>query len=350
RMCNSVKRFSDLWCMTHTFSFSEENQRLLLTHPDVNVQLPMLLSSDVPEIQKQSLALLSLYSQTENGRNLLIRHQNLTKYLPSSFSHRTFCTLLLFHHYCPERFFSLLLFLKKTVKQVNQPALAQCIAIMGDLCADVVIRLQMAESQECWQAYLGASAIIFIFFLLIQRAVGVLSHILPGSSMAVEEAVKGGVVKRLLKFLKAGGQTTSNYAMKALAVCTQCSSQAREEVVKADKKFDILLKLLASENEMVVGNAAFCLGKCFDVPGAASCLLNSNIVMVLLKHAGGEANITSVQENAAVALGKLCTSEPRYYGANYYPGAPSSLSDICLKKLLGHQALRNSPATYQLES
>ena len=59
--------------------FSEENQRLLLTHPDVNAQLPRLLSSGVSEIQKETLALISLYSENENGRRLLVRHQDLTK-------------------------------------------------------------------------------------------------------------------------------------------------------------------------------------------------------------------------------------------------------------------------------
>lgn len=35
---------------------------------------------------------------------------------------------------------------------VNQAALAQCIGIMGNLCADTVIRMQMADCKECWQA------------------------------------------------------------------------------------------------------------------------------------------------------------------------------------------------------
>nr|XP_006111301.1 tetratricopeptide repeat protein 12 isoform X1 [Pelodiscus sinensis] len=357
---------------------NEENQRLLLTHPDVNVQLPMLLSSYVPEIQKESLALLSLYSQTENGRNLLVRHQNLTTWLQiliefvSVMDERASCAMNLLSNLIKEEKFKIQCRIKlstsvlplftqllKTAKQVNQPALAQCIGIMGDLCADVIIRLQMAENQECWQAFLklvddccstgnsaGYQECLFtvlglimnlslesnlviqehavdvsrkcLFLLgskdgrIVTRAIGVLSHILPASSMAVEEAVKGGVVKRLLRFLKAGGQITSSYAIKTLAVCTRSNSQAREEVVKSDKKFDVLLKLLASENEIVVGNAAFCLSKCFEVPGAASSLLNSNVVMILLKHAGGEAKETSVQENAAVALGKLCTAEPRH--------------------------------------
>ncbi|KAL8173544.1 UNVERIFIED_CONTAM: hypothetical protein K2H54_006325, partial [Gekko kuhli] len=60
---------------------NEENQRLLLTHPYVNSQLPTLLLSEVPEIQEQCLALLSLYAQTEHGRSLLLRHLDLTKWL-----------------------------------------------------------------------------------------------------------------------------------------------------------------------------------------------------------------------------------------------------------------------------
>uniref|UniRef100_A0A669PZT0 Uncharacterized protein n=1 Tax=Phasianus colchicus TaxID=9054 RepID=A0A669PZT0_PHACC len=202
--------------------FSEENQRLLLTHPDVNAQLLELLCSGVLEIQKETLALIALYSENENGRRLLVRHQDLS------------------------------------------------------------------------------------------RAIGVLSRILAASSLAVEEAVKGGVVKKMIKFLKAGGQTTSSYAIKTLSICTRSSRQAQEEVVKSDKKFGVLLKLLDSENEMIVGNAAFCLGQCLVVPGAAASLLNSNIVMALLKHAGGDAARTSVQENAAIALGKLCVAEPRH--------------------------------------
>lgn len=61
-----------------------ENQRLLLTHPDVNVQLPALLLSEVPEIQEQCLALLTLYTQAEHGRSLLVRHLDLTRYCISA--------------------------------------------------------------------------------------------------------------------------------------------------------------------------------------------------------------------------------------------------------------------------
>ncbi|NXW01178.1 TTC12 protein, partial [Fregetta grallaria] len=356
---------------------NEENQRLLLTQPDVNAQLPKLLSSGVSEIQKETLALISLYSENENGRRLLVRHQDLTKWLQILMTFvnsadargssamnilsdltqeerfKTQCRVMLSTGVLP--LFAQLL---TSAKLVNQATLAHCIGIMGNLCADVVIRMQMAECKECWQACLKLvdehfdvstpkyqeclfavlglmmnllleSNVVIQYFAvdisgrcmsllrdkdgrIVTRAIGVLSRILPASSSAVEEVVKGGVVKKIITFLKAGGQITSNYGIKTLSICTRSNRQAQEDLVKSDKRFSVLLKLLDSENEMIVGNAAFCLGQCLVVPGAATSLLNSNVVMILLKHAGGDATRTSVQENAAIALGKLCVAEPRH--------------------------------------
>ncbi|NXI34883.1 TTC12 protein, partial [Galbula dea] len=356
---------------------NEENQRVLLTQPDVGAQLPKLLSSGVLQIQKETLALISLYSETENGRKLLVKHQDLTRWLqilmmfvssPDARASsamqilsdlaeeerfRTQCHVLLSTDVLP--LFTQLL---SSAKLVNQRALACCIGILGNLCADAVPRVQMAESRECWQAclklmdeHLDASTAEYqecLFAVLglmmnlllesnvviqcmavdisgrcmsllrdkdgriVTRATGVLSRILPASSLAVEAAVKGGVVKKLVKLLKAGGEITSSYALQTLSICTRSDSQAREDLVKSDKTLSVLLKLLDSENEMIVGNAAFCLGQCLAVPGAATSLLNSNVVMVLLRHAGGDASRAAVQENAAVALGKLCVAEPRH--------------------------------------
>ncbi|KFP36229.1 Tetratricopeptide repeat protein 12, partial [Chlamydotis macqueenii] len=356
---------------------NEENQRLLLTHPDVNAQLPKLLSSGISEIQKETLALISLYSENENGRRLLVRHQDLTKWLQilmmfvNSADVRASRAMNILSDLTEEERFKtqcrvtlstdvLPLFtqLLTSAKLVNQAALARCIGIMGNLCADVVIRRQMAECKECWQACLKLvdecfhvsppkyqeclfavlglmmnlllESNVIIQYLavdisgrcvpllgekdgrIVTRATGVLSRILPASSLAVEEVVKGGVVKKMMKLLKAGGQVTSSYCITTLSVCTRSDRQAQEDLVKADKRFSVLLKLLDSENEMIVGNAAFCLGQCLVVPGAATSLLNSNVVMILLKHAGGDATRTSVQQNAAIALGKLCVAEPRH--------------------------------------
>lgn len=147
---------------------------------------------------------------------------------------------------------------------------------------------------------------------ILTRAAGVLSRTLSSSQTIVEEALIAGVVKKMIKFLKTGGQTASRYAMKTLAICTNSYHAAREEVMRLDKKFNVLMTLLASEDEVVVGNAALCLGNCMEVPSAASSLLKTDIMRVLLKLAGGDSEETAVQLNAGIALGKLCTAEPRF--------------------------------------
>lgn len=62
---------------------------------------------------------------------------------------------------------------------------------------------------------------------------------------------------------------------------------------------------------MVSGNAALCCAHCLELGGIASRLLGTDIVPVLLRHAAADAANTDVQKNAAIALGKLCRSEPR---------------------------------------
>lgn len=71
-------------------------------------------------------------------------------------------------------------------------------------------------------------------------------------------------------------------------------------------------KLLGSSDELVVGNAALCLGHCLAVQGTATSLLGTDCVMLLLRYAAGKSKRVDVQQNAAIALGKLCRVEPRY--------------------------------------
>ncbi|XP_063167071.1 tetratricopeptide repeat protein 12 isoform X1 [Candoia aspera] len=356
---------------------NEENQRLLLTHPDVNVQLPALLLSEVPEIQEQCMALLSLYAETEHGRVLLVRHLNTTKWLQTLMSlakvsdSRAASAMNLLTHLIVEENFKIQCRIKLSTealpiftqllgssKTLNEVILSRCIAIMGDLCSDMVIRMQMTENQECWQACLGfvnecwtkdsitrypeclyavlglmmnlslahssviedlageiSEKCISLFNSLdgriITRAVGLLSHILPANLVVLEEAVKQGVVRKMIRFLKAGGQTTSGYAVKVLASCAKSSRQAQKQIVKLDKKCSLLLKLLSWPNEVVAGNAAFCLGKCLEVPGTTTNLLDTDVVRILLRVTTRDAQKTSVQENAAIALGKLCAADAR---------------------------------------
>lgn len=74
----------------------------------------------------------------------------------------------------------------------------------------------------------------------------------------------------------------------------------------------MLRRLLASScDETASGNAALCLAHCLELQGTASRLLGTDIVLLLLRHAASEPKNAAAQKNAAVALGKLCCSEPR---------------------------------------
>lgn len=175
--------------------------------------------------------------------------------------------------------------------------------------------LQVPFASEVWAVELSRRCLSLLNSQdggILTRAAGVLSRTLSSSQKIIEEAVRAGVVKKMIKFLKIGGQTASHYAIKILAICTNSCCEAREEVIKLDRKFSVLLKLLSSEDEVLMGNTALCLGNCMEVPNVASSLLKTDLVQVLLKLAGGDSQKTAVQLNAGIALGKLCTVEPRF--------------------------------------
>ncbi|XP_070479218.1 tetratricopeptide repeat protein 12 isoform X3 [Equus przewalskii] len=352
-VCVSVLRLWQAVC-----AGNEENQRLLVVHPGTGGLLPSLLASSVLTIRQQSLALLLQLAETENGRSLIISHLDLTRLLEALLSFLDFsdkkadsAMRLLTDLALEERFqvwfeanlpgvlLALTGVLKRDPKVTNTSALCQCIALMGNLSAEAAIRRQMSASEEFGDACLGLMArceedvdlfreVMYTLLGLMMnlclqspfvsevwamevsrrcmsllnsqdggiltRAAGVLSRTLSSSLKIIEEALRAGVVKKMMKFLKTGGQTASRYAVKTLAVCTNSNHEAREEVIRLDKKFGVLMKLLSSEDE----------------------------ILVLLKHAGGDAQKTAVQLNAGIALGKLCTAEPRKQG---------TLARICSK-------------------
>ncbi|XP_006151091.1 tetratricopeptide repeat protein 12 isoform X2 [Tupaia chinensis] len=367
-VCVSVLKLWQAVCRDN-----EENQRLLVMDPDRGRLLPSLLASEVPAVRQQSLALLLQLTQTENGRSLIFSHLDLTRLLEALVSFLDFpdkastamgllTGLALeerfrawFQANLPAALPALTGVLKRDPKVTSPSALCQCIAIMGDLSAEPAARKHMAACEEFEEACLGLMArceedmdlsrdVMYTLLGLMMnlclqtplvsevwtmqvsrrclsllnsqdggvltRAAGILSRTLSSSLKIVEEALRAGVVKKMIKFLKTGGQMASRYAVKSLAICTNSYHEAREEVIRLDKKFSILMKLLHSEDEVLVGNAALCLGNCMEVPGAASSLLKTDLVQVLLKLAGGDAQQTAVQLNAGIALGKLCTAEP----------------------------------------
>ncbi|XP_057409679.1 tetratricopeptide repeat protein 12 isoform X3 [Balaenoptera acutorostrata] len=392
-VCMSVLRLWQAVC-----SENEENQRLLVLRPDTGQLLPSLLASRVPNIRQQTLALLLQLAQTENGRTLIMGHLDLTGLLEALVSFLDFSDKkansamglltdlaleerfqVWFQASLPDVLLALTGVLKRDPKVTNTSALCQCIAVMGNLSAEAATRRQMSASEEFRDACLGLVAkceedmdlfreVMYTLLGLMMnlclqspfvsevwamevsrkclsllnsqdggiltRAAGILSRTLASSLKIVEEALRAGVVKKMIKFLKlltfsngdsllpvppdsaltsnAGGQTASRYAVKILAICTNSYHEAREELIRLDKKLGVLMQLLGSEDEILVGNATLCLGNCVEVPHVASSLLTTDIVPVLLKLAGGDAQKTAVQLNAGIALGKLCTAEPRF--------------------------------------
>ncbi|XP_073095875.1 tetratricopeptide repeat protein 12 isoform X2 [Manis javanica] len=355
---------------------NEENQRLLVGHPIIGGLLPTLLASSVLAVRWQSLALLLQLTQTEHGRALIVSHLDLTRLLEALVSFLDFSDKqaisamelltdlaveerfqVWFQAHLPGVLPALTGVLKRDPRTANAVALCQCIAILGVLSAKPAVRRQMASSEEFGEACLGLMArceedvdlfreVVYTLLGLMMnlclqqplvseawaaeasgrctrllssrdggiltRAAGVLSRTLTSSPTIVEDALRAGVVKKMLKFLKTGGQTASRYAVKTLAICTSSHPEAREAVIRLDKKFHVLTKLLGMEDEVLAGNAALCLGNCMEVPQAAASLLKTDIVQVLLKLAGGDAQKTAVQLNAGIALSKLCMAEPRF--------------------------------------
>ncbi|KAF4802266.1 tetratricopeptide repeat domain 12 [Turdus rufiventris] len=310
---------------------SEENQRLLLAQPAVSAQLAELLCSGTPQIHRDTLVLISLYSEHERGRRLLLRQdlsrwpQILLAFVKSTDARADSAMNILsdlagekrFQAQCRAMFsrdvLPLFTQLLDGCPDASSPGYQQCVfAVLG-----LMMNLLLESNSTIQDLAVPISGRCLALLShqdgrIVTRATGVLSRVLPASPSAVEEVLKGGVVKKMLKFLKAGGQLTCSYAIKTLAICTRSSRRAQEELLRRDKRFQVLLRLLEAEDELLVGNAAFCLSQCLLVPGAGSALLGSSVVQLLLRQAGGDAQRSSVQQNSAIALGRLCVAEPRH--------------------------------------
>ncbi|XP_034404847.1 tetratricopeptide repeat protein 12 [Cyclopterus lumpus] len=355
---------------------NDENQKMLMTFPLNRQSIVHLITSEHVAVHKECLALLCVYSRMPHGRHLAIDNLNvpmLVKNLmaciskPEQQQQNTAVDIL--QNFAAENKFCIQLrdvltnsvivpFTKllRNISKTNRHVLASLISAIGCLARDDVICHSLAHDPECWKTFVVAirqcsaceyKELIYPMLGLIinlsaitspiiqehavslcncclgllrdsdggviTRATGVLSTVLPQSPEAVQHVVEGGAIRTMRLILKGTGQTATKYAIKTLTVCTAASQLAREELVKSDKKLSILCHLLASSrDEMVSGNAALCLAHCLELEGIGSTLLGTDIVLLLLRHAAGDAKRTSVQQNAAIALGKLCRSEPRH--------------------------------------
>ncbi|KAF1394026.1 hypothetical protein PFLUV_G00022230 [Perca fluviatilis] len=369
-LCVSVLKLWRVICCGN-----DENQKMLMTCPVTRRSIVYLVTSEHVALQEECLALVCLYSQMPHGRRLAIDNLNvhmLVRNLMACISkpkQQQNTAVNILENFAAENKFCIQLrdvltdsvivpFTKllSNISKSNQHVLASLISAIGCLARDDVICHSFAHDQECWKAFVEAirqcsaceyKAVIYPMLGLIinlssitspiiqehavslcdcclgllrdsdggviTRATGVLSTVLPQSPEAIQHVIQGNVVQTMRRLLKGTGQTATKYAIKTLTVCTAASHSAREELVKSDKKLSILRHLLGSScDEMVSGNAALCLAHCFELEGVASTLLGTDIVLLLLRHAAGDAKRTAVRQNAAIALGKLCRSEPRH--------------------------------------
>ncbi|XP_058490825.1 tetratricopeptide repeat protein 12 isoform X2 [Solea solea] len=353
-----------------------ENQKMLLRCPVARQAVVHLVASEQVAVRKECLALLGVYSQMPHGRclafeslnvrrlarNLMVcisrpkqREENTAVNILESFAAENKFRLQLrdvLTDSITEPFTSML----RNINKSNHHVLPSLISAIGCLAQDDIIRHKLAHDSNYWETLLFAirqcsayesKDILYPMLGLIinlstvtspviqehavslcdccqgllrdsdggvkSRATGVLSTVLPQSSEAVQHVIQGDVVRTMCQLLKGPGQTATKYAIKTLTVCTAASHLAREELVKSDKKLSTLSHLLrSSSDELVSGNAALCLAHCLELEGIASRLLNTDIVLLLLRLCAGDATKTAVQKNAAIALGKLCQSEPRH--------------------------------------
>ncbi|XP_072547286.1 tetratricopeptide repeat protein 12 isoform X2 [Salminus brasiliensis] len=368
-LCVSVLRLWRVVCCGN-----EENQRLLLQCSSRKEQIVQLLASPASAIQQACLTLLCMYSETQFGRHLVTENlclhrmvENLMDCLCKNITSGTTALTVLenlagenkfrtqFRENFAKVFAAPFEHLLGNISASNQDLLRSLISVIGAMCRDEAISNKLGSREEFWKSSFSAmrrcasceyrSILYPLLGLMINiasnpapviqeyavvvcsrcvvllsdpdggvitRAAGLLSKVLPKSAPAIQEVVQQGVVKRLLKILKGAGLTSSRYSIKALAVCTASSQHACEELVKFDKRLVTVRMLLGSSDEVVVGNAALCLGHCSAVQGAAAGLLGTDCVLLLLRHAAGGAKRAGVQQNAAIALGKLCRAEPRH--------------------------------------
>ncbi|KAM6973000.1 tetratricopeptide repeat protein 12 [Aplochiton taeniatus] len=313
-----------------------ENQKMLMESAASGRSVVDLLASESPAVRTASLDLLGTLAQTPRGRALAIDKLNLQRLLVNLM----LCVCQPEQQSAGERT-SALNILDEFAKEIKDDIIREDMASRGAGWEAFLVAMEqcvLLEHREILYPLLGL--IINLSSVtspaiqehavdicgrclsllsdtdggIITRAAGVLSKVLPQSPAAVEHVVQGGVVRTLRRLLKGPGQTSVRFLVKALTVCTADSHLARKHLLKHDKRLSSLLGLLSpGGDESVSGNAALCLAHCLELEGTASVLLGTDVVLLLLRHATGDtAQKTAVQRNAAIALGKLCSAEPRH--------------------------------------
>ncbi|XP_055860826.1 tetratricopeptide repeat protein 12-like isoform X2 [Biomphalaria glabrata] len=99
-------------------------------------------------------------------------------------------------------------------------------------------------------------------------------------------------------------------ALKCITAVTQSSEEARQMIAQ-NKGTSILMRFLAMEDEVVIGNAALCLSHLCQVKQVCSKLTKTNIIQKLLELAR-DGRKSACQTNCAILVGKLVQGDSRH--------------------------------------
>jgi len=161
---------------------------------------------------------------------------------------------------------------------------------------------------------------------ICERTLATLRHLLAHSSEALNVACDKRTYVHVMRILKlvilsshfqvgwgaSTRETVKKYAIKTLALCTMDRQDARDAVL-SEKALDFLVQLLHSEDEVIIGNTALCLGHCADMKEVSQHLAGVNgVVEILLKHATNDELSNEVKQNSAICLAKLATADKRH--------------------------------------
>ncbi|XP_067935287.1 tetratricopeptide repeat protein 12-like isoform X2 [Watersipora subatra] len=246
-----------------------------------------------------------------------------------------------------------------------------CLTIMTNLCTDSTLRRAMAERPsmskypascvEQRPAYHSAvhsvlgflmnitldktEAVIAASFDLVrgvlpylnkqtdiqERVVGLLSHILPLSTTAVDHFLSNEQWLDTLIGLLASSSYLQ-HTVKSLTACTRHSLQVCKRLADSPAAVQSLIQSLESDNEALLGNACLCLGHCALEKSVNEGLGEENMkrLLVIIREAKGSA----VKQNAAILVGRLVKANSRHLEA--------------LRRLDGLGILHNSTKYYKL--
>ncbi|XP_033119662.1 tetratricopeptide repeat protein 12-like [Anneissia japonica] len=145
---------------------------------------------------------------------------------------------------------------------------------------------------------------------LILRVCGLLSRALVHSPTAVDYCVQHGIVDVMMNIIIQGNDDIcEKYAVKCLTVLSQNNSEAQKQIIRKDKGLTRLVHLLDSEDDMMIANAALCIGHCAQEPGCSK-NISTDVVQTLLTKT--DTTNASIKQNCAITLAKLATTSPEH--------------------------------------